>query len=87
MLLSVTSYYCGRDVFHADSARLKSDSFKKKPQANHCGRWRSVKTRNKNRLILPQILIGFFCHETRLLQFEPFIGRLNTAIVQLGRFF
>ena len=80
------SYWTGRDVMYENSNRLKSESFKNRPQITHYGKWISVKSNRKNRLIVPQILIRFFCFDTKDLDFRPFIGQLNIAIGQLGRF-
>ena len=87
MLLSATSYITGRDIMLANSNRLKGDSFKNREKVTHVGQWISIKTRNRNRLIHSQTMIRFCCHETRNLDFGPFIDHLNRSIRELGRFY
>ena len=75
----------GREIMCKNSNRIKLDAYVKRPKTDHSGRWTSFATKNKLRLTDAQLLIRFFCFDTRNLDFSKFIEMLNQAINQIGR--
>ena len=75
----------GREIMCKNSNRIKLDAYVNRPKTDHYGRWTSFQTKNKLRVTDAQLLIRFFCFDTRNLDFSTFIEKLNQAISQVGR--
>ena len=85
-MFSLIEYTVGREVMRADGHRIKSDSYKGKTRAVHYGKWISVKTNCKNRLVDSQLIMQYFVFGDREMKFESFDTKLKDALADIGKF-
>ena len=83
---SLVEYMIGRELMLAESHRIRTKIYTTKKMEFHYGDWVSVETKNHTRLVDSQLLMRFFIHSHRLMDFGEMIERLAIAISKLGTF-
>ena len=89
LLSSLMEYMTGRKIVHKKMNRLKETDWKNRMNTaiQHAGCWVSVKTKKRNRLITPQVLVEFFNFDYRGCNFQRFTAKIDDALKKIGSFY